>query len=278
MNLVLAHGYLGFTKFLQIEYFNGVKQDLEKNFSAKILITKVAPDEGVEKRGTQLRRQILVALGKTLPANEEENRLAKTLDPSRKAHIIAHSMGGLDSRFMLSPANPDHLAAHVASLTTISTSHRGSPIADWFAGHLDEKRRWLLNWWVERQRRKVLTALGISLAGLKDLTTAAAARFNQKYVDHPQVRYFSVAGAGRASGRPTANLLYPAYKYIKEKTSEANDGLVTLSSAKWGEFDAQLWLADHLEEVGHDLDRLGKAGDFDHLAKYREIAGRVKNI
>jgi triacylglycerol lipase len=42
-------------------------------------------------------------------------------------YLIAHSMGGLDSRFMLSPANLDHLAAHVASLTTISTPHHGSP-------------------------------------------------------------------------------------------------------------------------------------------------------
>jgi len=278
MNLVLAHGYLGFTRFLHIEYFRGVKQDLEKNFSAKILITKVDPDESVEKRGAQLRRQILVALGKTPAGNAEENRLAKTLDPSRKTHIIAHSMGGFDSRFMLSPANPDHLAAPIASLTTISTPHRGSPIADWFSGQLDEKRWWLLNWWVERQLRKVLTALGISLAGLQNLTTAGAASFNQKYDDHPQVRYFSVAGAGRASGRPTANLLYPAYKYINQKTSEANDGLVALSSAKWGEFDSQLWPADHMEEVGHDLDRLGKSGNFDHLAKYRELAARLQNI
>jgi len=278
MNLVLAHGYWGFTKFLQIEYFRGVKQDLEKNFSAKILVTKVDPDEGVEKRGVQLRRQILVALGETPPNNAGENHLAQTLDPSRKTHIIAHSMGGLDSRFMLSPTNPDHLAAPIASLTTISTPHRGSPIADWFAGQLDEKRWWLLNWWVERQLRKVLTALGISLEGLNDLTTAAAVSFNQKYVDHPQVRYFSVAGAGRASGRPTAKLLYPAYKYIKKKTSEANDGLVALSSAKWGEFDSQLWPADHVEEIGHDLDRPGKSGALDHLAKYRELAARLQNI
>jgi triacylglycerol lipase len=53
---------------------------------------------------------------------------------------------------------------------------------------------------------------------------------------------------------------------------------VALSSAKWGEFDSQLWPADHVEEVGHDLDRLGKTGAFEHLAKYREIVARVQNI
>jgi len=52
------------------------------------------------------------------------------LDPAQKTHIIAHSMGGLDSRYLLSPDNPTPNRMPIRSLTTIGTPHFGSPIAD----------------------------------------------------------------------------------------------------------------------------------------------------
>jgi triacylglycerol lipase len=278
MNIVLAHGFLGFRQLAGIEYFNGVKKYLEAHALAKVLATQVDPDDSIAVRGGQLRRQILVALGDLPPATEDEKAVANSLDPSQKTHLIGHSMGGLDGRFILSPANPDHIAARLASLTTISTPHRGSPIADLIAAKLKGQRLWLWNWWLERKLRQIITGLGISLDGLHDLTTGGAANFNRTYVDHPQVRYFSVAGAGRKSGRPTAKILYPTYKYIKEKTREDNDGLVAVASAKWGEFDARLWPADHADEIGHDLDRPGKPGRFDHLTRFGEIVERLQKI
>jgi len=39
-------------------------------------------------------------------------------------------MGGLDSRYLLSPANPTPNNLPIRSLTTIGTPHFGSPIAD----------------------------------------------------------------------------------------------------------------------------------------------------
>jgi triacylglycerol lipase len=277
MNLVLAHGFLGFRQLAGVEYFNGVKQYLEANASAKVLVTKVDPDKDIEKRGKQLRRQILVALGAEPPKTDDEKKLANALDPSQKAHLIGHSMGGLDGRFIVSPANSEHIAARIASVTTISTPHHGSPIADMFAAKFKLKgwRLWLVNWFLKKKLRKFL---GDSFSGLPDLTSSGAAKFNKKYADHPQVRYFSVAGGGREGGLPTAKILFPSYAYIKKETSEANDGLVTVASAKWGEFDDRLWPADHIDEIGHDLDRLGKPGRFDHLAKFRELVERLQNI
>jgi triacylglycerol lipase len=278
MNLVLAHGYLGFREFLGIEYFHGVKQLLEASFDVRVLVTKVDPDQGIETRGEQLRRQILVALGELSPNADDERRIVKSLDPARQTHILGHSMGGLDSRFILSPAHPNNIASFIASLTTISTPHRGSPIADWFAAKLLRKGFSLLDWWMERKLRPALTKLGISLNGLQDLTTKHAASFNDKYVDHPQVRYFSVAGAGRTSGRATAKVLYPGYEYMKKKLQAENDGLVTVASATWGEFDAHLWPAHHLDEIGHDLDHPGKPGRFDHLTRFRELVARLQKL
>src|SRR5262245_21597652 len=118
MNIVLAHGIYGFRTLFGVNYFNGVKEFLEQAFLAppvRVLVSEVAPAGRIELRGAQLGRQILEALqtGK--------------LDRIAKVHIIAHSMGGLDARFCLSPGNPDNITAtaRVASLSTISTPHWG---------------------------------------------------------------------------------------------------------------------------------------------------------
>jgi triacylglycerol lipase len=42
---------------------------------------------------------------------------------------MAHSMGGLDCRYLISRIKPDDYTP--LSLTTISTPHRGSPFMDW---------------------------------------------------------------------------------------------------------------------------------------------------
>jgi pimeloyl-ACP methyl ester carboxylesterase len=44
-----------------------------------------------------------------------------------RVHIIAHSMGGLDSRYLISSL---HYASKITSLTALETPHRGSPLAD----------------------------------------------------------------------------------------------------------------------------------------------------
>ena len=49
-----------------------------------------------------------------------------------KVHIIAHSMGGLDSRRMIVDLG---MADKVASLTTIGTPHRGTILADHVLKH-----------------------------------------------------------------------------------------------------------------------------------------------
>jgi triacylglycerol esterase/lipase EstA (alpha/beta hydrolase family) len=68
--------------------------------------------------------------------------------PNGKVHIIAHSMAGLDARYLLSHnlqslANP----GRVASLSTVATPHCGSPVADLLVGarpEPEDPRRFLL--------------------------------------------------------------------------------------------------------------------------------------
>src|SRR5580692_4150806 len=158
MNIVLVHGILGFRVKFGIEYFRGVAEHFREK-GLKVSAPILDPTRGIEYRGCQLRDQINAAFG------------SGTLDPASRTHIIAHSMGGLDSRWMLSPANPNKIQAAVRSLTTISTPHRGSPIAD-LIDHPESLSPFphLPFGSIQNPLQPILNALGISLDGLRDLT------------------------------------------------------------------------------------------------------------
>jgi len=276
MNIILAHGILGFKERFGIEYFNGVAEHLQQ-LPANVFVPEVSPTGSIGERSEELRSQIIAAFS------------AGKLNPAEKAHIIGHSMGGLDSRYLLSPASgnaaADDVAARVATLTTISSPHHGSPIADLLAlepveatgivkhlhGIIDHLSA------VEEAGEEILQHFGISLQGLQDLTTESMQKFNQQYPDNPGIRYYAVAGAGRPGIAATAVVLLPLHQYIQSHTGQANDGLVHLSSAQWGAFDPDVWPCDHAEEVGHDLNRPLSLAGFNYLARYDEIVKRVSS-
>ncbi len=276
MNVILAHGYLGFRSFLGAQYFNGVQAYLQSRYPVKVVATQVDPVQGVVYRGKQLHRQVLVALGATPAATPEEQAIAGQLDPAQPVHLIAHSMGSLDCRYLLSPGNPDNLADRIPTLTTIGGPHRGTPIVDLLYADVEGQDLPLAERAVADALREVLEKFGVSLAGLADMRTSFAASFNQQYPNHPNVRYFSVAGGGRAEGLPTAVVMYGSWKYIHEKTGEINDGAVPLSSAKWGGFNPDLWMGDHPELIGHDVNCCGEPPkDFDYLARYGQLVEQL---
>ena len=281
MNIVLAHGILGFNTVLGIEYFNGIKEHLEKKFNAKVLATKVDPVKSIKDRGAELRNLILAALGKT--------GTIPTLNPKENVHIIAHSMGGLDSRLILSPRNPDNIANVVSSLTTVGTPHNGSPVADLCVSFVDGKSPIPAVGTIETKIKDSIQALGISLYGLRDLTTTSATNFNKDNIDNPGVRYSCVAGQGRRFSltrvlrldfRKTCLLLLPFNEYMKLKTGEENDGVVAITSAQRSGWKviSDPWLADHFEEVGHNIDRGPTATPtaFDYLRGYENIIENVR--
>ena len=263
MNIILVHGILGFRKIGAIDYF----LDVAQHFKAKGYLPfapQLDPTQGISFRGDQLRRQI------------EQAFISKALDPQQKTHIIAHSMGGLDSRYMLSPANLNRIQIPITSLTTIGTPHLGSPIAD-----VIDNPAALLPFphlpFASPMTTLVpfLNALGISENGLRDLRTGSCQAFSAKYVDNPNVRYFSCAGSGRLGLTATAGVFMIFHHYISGTTGESNDGLVAVSSAKWGVFDPTTWPCDHAEEVGHNLDNLLQPTPFPYLDKYDEIVNRA---
>jgi triacylglycerol lipase len=150
--------------------------------------------------------------------------------PDVKINILAHSMGGLDARWMLTHLG---MAARVLTLTTLGTPHRGSPLADWGVRRL------------ERLAKPVLDLLGVPPGAFYDLTTARCRAFNEETPDAPGVRYFSVAG--RYEGRwdnPAWLLSAP----LIARAEGVNDGLVSLASARYGE-GCEVWDGDHFSLI-----------------------------
>ena len=263
MNIILVHGILGFAKRLGMDYF----RDLPGRYrdqGFRVFVPELNPTEGVEFRGGQLRDQIQAAAA------------GGTIDVSQKTHIIAHSLGGLDSRYILSPANPSPLQIPIRSLTTISTPHRGSPVAD----VIDDPQ--MLSPFPHLPFQEganllehALNALSISLNGLRNLTTSACQLFSEKYVDNPHVSYFSSAGSGRESFPQASAPFLLFHHYIMAAKGQASDGMVPVSSAQWGTCDASTWQGDHGEMIGYNLDNLLSPPAFGYVTKYDQIVARA---
>lgn len=152
-----------------------------------------------------------------------------------KVNIIAHSKGGLDSRYAISACG---VSPYVASLTTINTPHRGCIFADYLLEKIPEK----IQKSVARKYNAALQKFGDSnpdfLSAVQDLTASACSLRNEELTDCPDVYYQSVGSRmNRASsGRFPLNMAYPLVKHF----DGTNDGLVSMESARWGEHFTEL--------------------------------------
>lgn len=147
-----------------------------------------------------------------------------------KVNIIAHSKGGLDSRFAISACGA---APYVASLTTVSTPHRGCIFADYLLDKIPVK----VQKSVARKYNAALKKCGDYnpdfLSAVQDLTASACERRNRELPNQPGIFYQSVGSRMNcaSSGRFPLNMAYPLVKYF----DGANDGLVSVESAVFGE-------------------------------------------
>jgi triacylglycerol lipase len=242
--IVLVHGLCGYDRISAFgvtlkDYFSGIPERLEE-VGNTVLVPRLSWTRGVATRAAELKRFI-------------ERQLPK----GEPVHLIGHSMGGLDSRYMISRLG---MADRVKSLTTIGTPHRGTAFADWA---------------VERFRR-LLTPLfhflHLSYEAFLDLTTFGCRQFNQEVPDSPQVRYFSVAGVCKSQ------LMGPEWRlphHIVNRAEGPNDGVVSVASATWGEH-TDLWEGDHLNLVNWPNRIARKRGLWTDLApKYGRILERI---
>ncbi len=146
-----------------------------------------------------------------------------------KVNIIAHSKGGLDSRYAISKLG---MAPYVASLTTINTPHRGCEFADYLLGKIPEKQQQA----VANTYNSALKKLGDTdpdfIAAVTDLTASACENLNRELPD-PQGVY--IQSTGSCMKKPSGGRfpLNTTNAFVKHFDGE-NDGLVGYESFKWG--------------------------------------------
>ena len=154
-----------------------------------------------------------------------ENVLRET--QSKKVNIIAHSKGGLDSRYLIWKHG---FGGKVASLTTICTPHHGSEIADLIYG------RKIIH---TRATKKVMAIFGELYGDTNpnlynvnhQLTTARMKEFNDKVTMDDGVFYQSLYTT-MDNAFDDLTFFY-TYLYVS-KVRGKNDGIVSEHSARWG--------------------------------------------
>ncbi len=188
---------------------------------------------------------------------------------AEKVNLIAHSMGGLDGRYLIA-----HLGMHavVASLTTISTPHRGTDIARRTLQQPDRLRDWiasLCNW----VGSNTLNGCDADFERCVSEMTPSFVKetFNPAVPDHPDVQYRSFAGA---AGRGASAPVHPWLRLqngLLYKSEGVNDGFVSVESARWGTFLGTI-PADHPREVGINL---FPGSDFDAAGFYEDLVRQL---
>jgi triacylglycerol lipase len=146
-----------------------------------------------------------------------------------KINLIAHSKGGLEARYMISSMN---MGKHIASLTTISTPHHGSKIIDIVYG-LPVFLFRSISFFVDLFFKILGDKHPDFYNACRQISGIYCRGFNEINTDSPDVFYQSYAARMKSA---FSDLFFFLSFLIVKITSGDNDGLVTVESAKYGEF------------------------------------------
>jgi len=229
--IVVVHGATTKGSRLQIgmfdfgDYFRGIKEYYEAT-GTPVYVVELSTDGSIGERAAVLKNFL-----------ETDLR-------GKMVNLVAHSLGGLDARYVVSVLN----STQVASITTIGTPHRGSPVADWA---MRQSKRGSLWYWFFR-----LVGYDMDLRRfLPEITTDSMEKvFNPRVPNRADVRYNSViSSASFNDGTMSYFLWFPAHWLEGEKhqlAAHGHDGLVPKDSQRWGNVIADVTL-DHLGQMNH---------------------------
>ncbi|KAM0257177.1 hypothetical protein ACHAQJ_004538 [Trichoderma viride] len=263
--IVLAHGLLGFSELRvsallpPIEYWHGIKQALVEN-NCTVITASVPPSGSIEERAAKLAADIMAQSAASLSKGQDGQ--------VPTVNIIAHSMGGLDARYMISRLQP--LNVKIASLVTIATPHRGSPFADYLvergAGPIHLPRLY-----------GIIRRAGLGTSAFGQLTTRyMKEEFNPRVLDDQSVRYFSY---GAAIEEPSLLGAFRLPYGVVGKMEGENDGLVSVESSRWGVYQGTLMGVSHLDLINWSnraawtmREWMGMKRTFNAVAFYLDVA------
>lgn len=253
--IVLAHGLFGFAELKlagsylpPIHYWRGIQEALTAH-GREVITATVPPSGTIAERAAQLRRNILDA------------------SHGRPVNIIAHSMGGLDARYMISKSrtNRASLAAaeneqqqnqkrsqheeqhtvendvNVRALVTIATPHHGSAYADHLLAQIGPTH-------LPALYRAWTATTGLGTGAFDQLTRIYMRdTFNPATPDDPATAYFSYGAA--LVRKPPLLSPFRASHGVLVREEGANDGLVSVDSARWGTYKGTLEGVNHLDLI-----------------------------
>ncbi len=190
-----------------------------------------------------------------------------------KVNVIAHSKGGIETRYLISSLKRGD---RVASLSTVGTPHRGTAIARFFledapivnetTGKAVDLVAQFINGDSAPDARKAIS----------QLTPEAMAAFNARNRDDPRVLYQSWTSELHDDyGVGVYVLLYRALRDMEGR----NDGFVPVESAKWGQFRGVIGEEDELPISHSDVHGLviyRAANRFDAPAFYVRLVEELK--
>lgn len=161
-----------------------------------------------------------------------------------KVNIIAHSKGGLDARYMIAKLD---MAAHVASLTTLSTPHHGSRLSAALL-RMPAFLAKMIAFFIDTFFKLFHDQKPNTLALAQELTVAAMEEFNANVPNAPSVYYQSYSST---SPRKKAFLRFIPYELSRHCEQDDTDGMVSVSSSQWGDYRGLMkGEIDHFQMVG----------------------------
>lgn len=252
--IILQHGMMGFRNIGPIlEYYNRIPGHL-RSLAYEVFLTQTEPSDASSVRSQTLARQI---------------RCILRITGHDKVHLVGHSQGGIDARRIAS--DPRYGSSLIKSVTTIATPHRGTVVADAYLELAPHGADPIVDAVLNVYRRLVDGPESPSdfRQQLEEMSTAYMEQFNRDHPDHPDIAYRSWAGrsvpnllyrdfaqqecsSGIFENPHRLDLLDPMFRVtwqIVRDRDGINDGLVSIRSAKWGEFQGCV-PADHIDEVG----------------------------
>ncbi|MDI6796173.1 MAG: alpha/beta hydrolase [Desulfatibacillaceae bacterium] len=259
--VVLAHGMFATSEILGIvDYWWGIEGALKKE-GASVYITAVNAMDGTHKKAVDFRNQYLQILA---------------VSGKAKANIIGHSHGAIYTRYAMSNLG---LGSKVASLTSLSGPHQGSALADIVMFDLPSDLLkaagssidWLFAFLFGDTNPDVLQN------GYDVTTTYMKNVFNPNTPNVAGVYYQSYAA--KAKWSCPSIVLEPLWVVLLIYEG-ANDGVVSVNSAKWGNYrgaQEAAWYSpgvDHINMVGH---LFGLTPGFDAPKFYTDIVADLKS-
>ena len=264
--IVLVHGFMGWGDRPWLDYFFGISSELT-NLGYAVFTAQLSPVQSTALRANELLDSIqsMVACSCT-----------------GKVNLVAHSQGGLDSRYVVDVLGGTDL---VESITTIASPHHGFELADAVMENRGDGLEFLSSLVAILATLSLDTSLDEQdlRATLSSMTIATRAEYNDIYPPNDMVPVYSITGftgpltempsiceRGLWSSPRRGDVVEPALwssYLLLGGSSTPNDGVVPTASCIWDQFLGCI-AADHWDQIGQVA---GITGTFRYKELYRRI-------